>query len=154
MQMNEPDCDKVDHRLKAGIGFAGSHGDPFELFELLEEILDQMPAFVHVLAVGSRIAASFPCRDDMSLKARSHGLDQRAAEHPDIVQSGDDSILLNLDTGLPNAEASRRCRRERRCSRHRRDRLRLMNPTTKESKEAVDAILYSDALECRGASYQ
>ena len=36
----------MDHGLKAGVGFAGSHGDAFKLLEFAEEILDQMTPLI------------------------------------------------------------------------------------------------------------
>lgn len=39
-------CCEVDHRFEAAIGFARAHGDTLELFELAEEVLDEMPPFI------------------------------------------------------------------------------------------------------------
>lgn len=40
-------CSEVDHCGKALVGFAGAHGDALELFELAEEVFDQVTPFVH-----------------------------------------------------------------------------------------------------------
>jgi hypothetical protein len=37
----------MDDGCEALICFVGAHGDAFELLELAEEVLDQMPPFVH-----------------------------------------------------------------------------------------------------------
>jgi len=39
----------MDHGGKAGVGFVGTHGDTSEIFQIAEEILDQMPPTIHHL---------------------------------------------------------------------------------------------------------
>ena len=45
----------MDHGGEAVIGFVGAQRDAFELLELAEEVLDQMPPFAHLL-VGSLLS--------------------------------------------------------------------------------------------------
>ena len=40
------------------IGFVAAQGDPFELFELTEEILDQVTPFVHFCVDGDGVGAA------------------------------------------------------------------------------------------------
>src|SRR2546429_4902946 len=48
----------MDHGGEALIGLAGAHCDTFELLELAEEVLDEMPPFVHLLVEGERLCAT------------------------------------------------------------------------------------------------
>jgi hypothetical protein len=48
----------VDKGCEAFVGFVGTQGDAFELLELAEEVLDQMPPFVHLLIDGERLCAA------------------------------------------------------------------------------------------------
>src|ERR1700761_5269863 len=48
----------MDHRGEALIGLVGAHGDAFELLEPSEEVLDQVPPFVHLLVDGERLCAT------------------------------------------------------------------------------------------------
>ena len=54
----------MDVGCEALIGFVGSHGDAFELFEFAEEVLDQMAPFVHLLVDGEGLSAARMLRDD------------------------------------------------------------------------------------------
>jgi len=54
----------MDHGGKALIGLAGAHGDALELLEFLEEILDEMPPFVFVGVVRSRVESLGSGRND------------------------------------------------------------------------------------------
>ncbi|KTF67864.1 MULTISPECIES: hypothetical protein [unclassified Sphingomonas] len=37
---------EVDHGFEAAVGLAGAHGDALELFEVAEEVFDEMPPCV------------------------------------------------------------------------------------------------------------
>ena len=39
---------EVDKCLEATVGFAGSHGDAFELFEFAEKVLDEVSPFINL----------------------------------------------------------------------------------------------------------
>src|SRR6201997_4485950 len=54
----------MDHRGEALIGLVGAHGDAFELLEPSEEVLDQVPPFVHLLVDGERLCAARMLGDD------------------------------------------------------------------------------------------
>src|SRR5246500_5601546 len=54
----------MDHRGEALIGLVGAHGDAFELLEPAEEVLDEMPPFVHLLIDGERLCAARMLGDD------------------------------------------------------------------------------------------
>ena len=54
----------MDHGCEALICLVGAHGDAFELFELGEEVLDEMPPFVHLLVDGERLCAARMLGDD------------------------------------------------------------------------------------------
>ena len=43
----------MDDGIEALIGFVGAHGDPFELLEFAEEILDQVTPFVQFGSIGN-----------------------------------------------------------------------------------------------------
>ena len=48
----------MDHIGEALIGLVGAHGDAFQPFELAEEVLDQVPPFVHLLVEGERLCGA------------------------------------------------------------------------------------------------
>src|SRR5438309_717125 len=48
----------MDHGGEALIGLAGAHCYTFELLELAEEVLDEMPQFVYLLVEGERLCAT------------------------------------------------------------------------------------------------
>lgn len=48
-------CGEIDHSAEAFVGFVGTHRDAFEFLELTEEILDQVPPFIHFPVKGSRL---------------------------------------------------------------------------------------------------
>src|SRR5882757_9972058 len=54
----------MDHGSEALIGLAGSHCDAFELLEPAEEVLDEMPPFVHLLVDGKRLGTARMLGDD------------------------------------------------------------------------------------------
>ena len=64
----------MDHGGKALIGLVGAHGDAFELLELSEEVLDQVPPFVHLLVDGERLCSARMLRDDDLGAARVESL--------------------------------------------------------------------------------
>src|SRR4249920_3636176 len=70
----------MDHGGEALIGFIGAQRDAFELLEPAEEVLDQMPPFVHLRVDGERRCA-----------ARMLGDDDRGAAR---VEIGDDGIAV------------------------------------------------------------
>lgn len=39
--------DEIDHCAEAFVRFVGAHCDAFEFLEFTEEILDQVPPFIH-----------------------------------------------------------------------------------------------------------
>src|SRR5579863_5588200 len=54
----------MDHGAEALVGFAGAHGDAFELFEFAEEIFDEMAPFVHFGVDLERLGAAWVLRYD------------------------------------------------------------------------------------------
>lgn len=54
----------MDDGGKALVGFVASHGDALELFELAEEVFDQMAPFVHFCIERQRLGATWMLRDD------------------------------------------------------------------------------------------
>ena len=53
----------------------GAYGDAFELLELAEEVLDQMPPFVHLVVDGERLCAARMLRnDDLGSQASSSAM--------------------------------------------------------------------------------
>lgn len=54
----------MDHSREAAVGFVCAHGDAFELFELTEEILDQMTPFIHLLIDLEGLCTTRVLRDD------------------------------------------------------------------------------------------
>ena len=65
---------------EALVGFVGTHGDPLEVFELAEEVLDQVAPLVHLLVDRERLRS-----------ARVLG-DHRLG--PALVELGDDPIAI------------------------------------------------------------
>src|ERR1039458_625132 len=57
-------CDQMDHGGEALIGLVSAHCDTFELLEPAEEVLDEMPPFVHLLIDGERLCAPRMLGDD------------------------------------------------------------------------------------------
>src|SRR5450631_104575 len=80
----------MDDGFKALVGFVGAHGDSLELFELAEEILDQMAPFVELGVERQRCGTSWMLRDD----------DLGTA----LVQVGDDCIAVEGLVGDQSAE--------------------------------------------------
>jgi hypothetical protein len=54
----------MDHGGEALICLVGAHGDAFELLEPAEEVLHEMPPFVHLLVDGEMLCASRMLGDD------------------------------------------------------------------------------------------
>jgi len=54
----------MDHGCEACVGFVAAHGNALELFQLAEEVLDQMAPFVDLGVDGERRLALWPLRDD------------------------------------------------------------------------------------------
>src|SRR5262249_21282530 len=75
----------MDHGCKALIGLAGAHCDAFELLEPAEEVLDQVPPFVHLLVDGERLCAARVLGDDGLGAAR--------------VEVGDDDVAVERLVG-------------------------------------------------------
>src|SRR5580704_7895553 len=57
-------CGEMDHGGEALIGLVGAHCDTFELLEPGEEVLDEMPPFVHLLVDGEGLCATRMLGDD------------------------------------------------------------------------------------------
>src|SRR3954452_24008527 len=57
-------CHQMNHGSEALIGLAGSQCDAFELLQPAEEVLDQMPPFVHLLVDGKRRGTAGMLGDD------------------------------------------------------------------------------------------
>src|SRR4029077_7207588 len=70
---------------EALVGFVGSHGDAFKLFEFAEEILDQMTPFVHLVVDRKRLGSPRMLGDD----------DLGAA----LVEIGDDGVAVESLVG-------------------------------------------------------
>src|SRR5215204_494383 len=69
----------MDDGDEALIGFVGAHGDAFEVFELTEEVLDQMAPLVHLSVEGERLGATRMLGDDNLGAAFIEVGDQRIA---------------------------------------------------------------------------
>ena len=54
----------MDHGGEALIGLVGTHCDAFELLEPAEEVLDEMPPFVHLVVDGERLRTARMLGDD------------------------------------------------------------------------------------------
>jgi hypothetical protein len=54
----------MNHGLETSVGFVAAHGDALELFDFAEEILHQMPPFVHLQVNIERFRAPRMLRDD------------------------------------------------------------------------------------------
>src|SRR5260370_15807072 len=80
----------MDHGLEALVGFVGAHGDTFELFELAEEVLDQMTPFVHLGVDLERGGAARVLRD--------HDLGTA------LIEIGDDVVAVEGLVGDQRAE--------------------------------------------------
>src|SRR5271169_3475788 len=78
-------CGEMDHGCEALIGFVGAHGDAFEVLEPGEEILDEMPPFVHLLVDGQRLCTPRMLGDDDLGAAR--------------VEFGDNSVAVERLVG-------------------------------------------------------
>src|SRR5271166_5822990 len=83
-------CGEMDHGCEAVIGFVGAQGDAFELLELAEDVLDQMPPFVHFAVDRERRNAARMLRDDDLGAAR--------------VEIGDDGVAIERLVGDQRAE--------------------------------------------------
>ena len=70
----------MDHGLETSIGFAGSHGDPLELLEFTEEVLNEVTPFVDFGVDRDGTCASWMLGND----------DLRAP----LVEIGDDVIAV------------------------------------------------------------
>jgi hypothetical protein len=70
---------------RSSIGLVGAHGDAFELLQFAEEVLDEMPPFVHVLIDGERFCAARMLGDDDLGAAR--------------VEFGDDGVAVERLVG-------------------------------------------------------
>jgi hypothetical protein len=80
----------MDHGGEALIGLVGAHGDAFELLELAEEVLDEMPPFVHLFVDGERLCAARMLGDDDLGAAR--------------VEFGDDGVAVERLVGDQRVE--------------------------------------------------
>ena len=54
---------EIDHRFETCVGFVASHGYALELFQLAEEILDQMAPLIDVLVDVERLGSPGMLRD-------------------------------------------------------------------------------------------
>jgi hypothetical protein len=72
------------------IGLAGAHRDTFELLEPAEEVLDEMPPFVHLLVDGERLCAAWMLGDNGLCAAR--------------VEIGDDDVAVERLVGDQRVE--------------------------------------------------
>jgi len=80
----------MDHGGEALIGLVGAHGDAFELLELSEEVLDQVPPFVHLLVDGDWLCAARMLGDNDLGTAR--------------VKLGDDGVAIERLVGDQRVE--------------------------------------------------
>src|SRR5258708_39526179 len=62
-------CDEMDSGSEAGVGFVVSGGDTTELFDFLEEVLDQVAPFVDFGVIGDACGAAGIWRDDRQRNA-------------------------------------------------------------------------------------
>jgi hypothetical protein len=58
------DGGQMDHGGEALIGLVRAHGDALELLEPSEEVVDEMPPFVHFLIDGERLCTARMLGDD------------------------------------------------------------------------------------------
>lgn len=82
---------EMDEGGEALIGFVGAHGDAFELFEFAEEILDQVPPFVHLGVDGQRLFSAWVLGDDDL--------------GPALVEVGDNGVAVKGLVGDQSVEA-------------------------------------------------
>src|SRR6185312_7923818 len=80
----------MDHGVEALVGFVGSHGDAFELFEFAEEILDEMTPFVNLGIERNGLCSARMLGDD----------DLGAA----LVQLGNDAVAVEGLVGDQSVE--------------------------------------------------
>ena len=80
----------MNNGSEALIGFIAAHGDTFELLQFTEEILDQMPPFVHLAIDCDGDCAARVLRDD----------DLGAA----LVEVGDDGVAVESLVGDQRSE--------------------------------------------------
>ncbi len=88
-RVDDSSCE-IDHGCEALVGFVGSHGDALELFELAEEVLDEVTPLVEVEVERQGFCASWVLGDD----------DPGAA----LVEFGDDGIAVEGLVGDQAAE--------------------------------------------------
>ena len=81
-------CDGIDHCAIAFVGFVASHCDTFELFDLTEEILDEMSPFVDLQIDVQRLKPPRMLRDDNFGPACSHLVDNPVCVERLVSQDG------------------------------------------------------------------
>lgn len=69
----------MNHRCEALIGFVAAHRDTFEFLQFAEEILDQMPPFIHLLVDFEGLGAARMLRNDNLGTAVVERCDNRVA---------------------------------------------------------------------------
>ncbi len=91
----------MNHGLEARIGFAGSHGDSFELLEFAKEVLDQVTPLVDLRIYVQRLETPWVLRDNDLRSALIHVLDD-----PVRIKGlvGDQSTELNTRDERGNAD--------------------------------------------------
>src|SRR5512136_776221 len=72
----------MDHGREALMRFFGAQCDALELFGLAEEVLDQMPPFIHLLVNAEGLASARVLRDDDLCSALIEIGDQCADRQP------------------------------------------------------------------------
>ena len=87
----------MDHGGEALVGFAGAHGDAFELFEFAEEIFDEMTPFVHFSVNLEWVSAAWML-----------GYDDFGAT---LIKVGDDDVAVEGFIGEQSAEFDTRDQR-------------------------------------------
>lgn len=97
----------MDHGSEALIGFVGAHGDAFELLEPAEEVLDEMPPFVHFLIDGERLCAARMLGDDDLGAARVEIGDNGVAVERFVSDQRLEGQSLDERRGTPTV--SKRC---------------------------------------------
>lgn len=80
----------IDHGGEALVGLVGAHCDALEFLELAEEVLDEMPPFVHLLVDGERLCSTRMLGDDGLGAAR--------------VEFGDDGVAVERLVGDQRVE--------------------------------------------------
>ena len=81
----------MDDGVEAGVSFVGAQCDALELFEFTEEVLDQMPPFVH-FGIDRQFAGSALMLGDDDLGAP-------------FVEVGDDGVAVECLVGDQRVEA-------------------------------------------------